>query len=577
MSEQRASIFKDDVSMVLCGEAGQGIQTVEHILTHLLKLSGYHVFSTQEYMSRIRGGSNSTLIRVSSKRVCSPVERTDFLIPFSKGAVTHVKKRISPETILLGEKKIFEREYQGDRAIDVPLSQIASEVGGGIYSNTVAVGLIAGLFKIEKAALDRYLGHHFAGREENTLKKNIEAARRGYEASEGLLKDRSLQVEVERDPQVSEEIIIDGAEALAMGAIAGGCHFVSFYPMSPSTGVAVFLAQHAREFGLVVEQAEDEISAVNMVIGAWYAGARALVTTSGGGFALMVEGVSLAGMVESPLVIHIGQRPGPATGLPTRTEQGDLLFALFSGHGEFPRVILAPGTIEEAFYLTQKAFYFADRFQVPVFILTDQYLLESHYNLPSLDPFRVKLERHIIETQKEYRRYQWTEGGISPRGIPGFGEELVVLDSDEHDEEGHITEDLDLRTRMVRKRLQKLDRIREEIIPPELVGPLDYKILIIGWGSNYHVIRESLERLGREDLAFLHFKQVYPLHPETITYLKRAKRTVIIENNATSQFGGLIRLDTGFEIDRKILKYNGLPFSVEEVEVSLKTIVEEEG
>lgn len=576
MSDLHPSILKDDVSIVLCGEAGQGIQTVEHILTQLFKFSGYNVFSTQEYMSRIRGGSNSTLIRVSSKRVCSPVERIDFLIPFSKGAVTHVMQRISPKTVLLGEKKMFEKEYQGDRAIDVPLFQTASEVGGVIYSNTVSAGMIAGLFKIEKAVLDQYLDHHFSGREANIKKKNIEAAQKGYDLSKNLLKDSRLQVEVQRDPKISGEMIMDGVEALTMGAIAGGCQFVSFYPMSPSTGVAVLLAQHARKFGLVIEQAEDEISAVNMVIGAWYAGARAMVTTSGGGFALMVEGVSLAGMVESPLVVHIGQRPGPATGLPTRTEQGDLLFVLFAGHGEFPRVILAPGTIEEAFYLTQKAFHFADRFQIPVFILTDHYLLESHYNLLPFDPARANVERYIIETQKQYRRYQWTEDGISPRGIPGFGEGLVVLDSDEHDQEGHITEDMDVRTKMVGKRLQKLDRIKEEIIPPELIGPSDYKILIVGWGSNYHVVRESLERLERKDIAFLHFKQVYPLHSETLSYLKRARRTVIIENNATSQFGRLIRLLTGFEIDRKILKYNGLPFSVEEVEASLKTIFPEE-
>lgn len=575
MSDQGASIFKDDVSIVLCGEAGQGIQTVEHILTHLLKLSGYHVFSTQEYMSRIRGGNNSTLIRVSSKRVSSPVERTDFLIPFSKGAVPHVNRRVSPETILLGEKKIFEKEYEGDRAIDIPLSQIASEVGGAIYLNTVAVGLISGLFQIEKEVLDRYLRHHFSGKEESIALKNIEAGRRGYEVSEGLLKNSRLQIEVQRHPQVSDEIIMDGVEALAMGALAGGCHFLSFYPMSPSTGVATFLAQHAKEFGIVVEQAEDEISAINMGIGAWYAGARAMVTTSGGGFALMVEGVSLAGMVESPVVIHIGQRPGPATGLPTRTEQGDLLFTLFSGHGEFPRIILAPGTIEEAFSLTQRAFNLADRFQVPVFILTDQYLLESHYNIPSLNPSLISLERHIIETEREYRRYELTETGISPRGIPGFGEGLVILDSDEHDETGHITEDLDLRTEMVRKRLKKLDQIRDELIRPEFAGSPNYKTLVIAWGSNYHVVREALERLGREEIAFLHFKQLYPVHPDLAHHLQRAERTVIIENNATSQFGRLIRLQTGFEIDRRMLKYNGLPFSVEEVEKGLKTVLEE--
>jgi len=573
MKDKPLSQFKEDVSIVLCGEAGQGIQTVEHILTQTLKLSGYHVFSTQEYMSRIRGGSNSTLVRVSSNRVSAPVDRIDLLIPFSPGAVRHVQKRISSETVLLGEKKVYGNEYQGETAIDVPLSEIAQEIGGPIYSNTVAVALLAGLLKVEKEVLNRYLRHHFSGKDENTIHKNLEAAKRGYEVSDELLRNGRLQIDLVKHNEIKDQILIDGVEALAMGAIAGGCNFLSFYPMSPSTAVAVLLAEHSKEFGIIVEQAEDEISAMNMGIGAWYAGARGLASTSGGGFALMVEGLSLAGMIESPMVVHIGQRPGPATGLPTRTEQGELLFALYSGHGEFPRIILAPGTIKDCFYLAQKAFDLADRYQVPVFILTDQYLLESHYNIPSLDPARIPLQKHFVETKQGYKRYELTEAGLSPRGIPGFGEGLVVLDSDEHDEEGHITEDLDLRTKMVNKRFKKLDLLKKDVIPPELVGPENYRTLIIGWGSTYHTIREALERLGTDDISFLHFKQVYPLHPDTIAYIKKAKKTVIVENNGTAQFGQLIRLQTGFDMDRKILKYNGLPFSVDELEVQLKSVL----
>jgi 2-oxoglutarate ferredoxin oxidoreductase subunit alpha len=572
MKNSLTSRFNKEVSIVLCGEAGQGIQTVEHILTQTLKLSGYHVFSSEEYMSRIRGGSNSTLVRVSSNRVSAPVDRIDLLIPFSPGAIRHVQKRMSPKTILLGEKKIYGNEYQGETAIHVPLSQIASEVGGPIYSNTVAVALLAGLLKVEREVLDRYLRHHFAGKDETIVQKNLEAAKRGYRVGDELLRNGIVQIDLVKHNEIKDEILIDGVEALAMGAIAGGCNFLSFYPMSPSTAIAVLLAQHSKEFGIIVEQAEDEISAMNMVIGAWYAGARGLASTSGGGFALMVEGLSLAGMIESPLVIHIGQRPGPATGLPTRSEQGELLFALYSGHGEFPRIILAPGTIEDCFYLAQKAFNLADQYQVPVFVLTDQYLLESHYNLPSLDPTRTTFEKHFVETKQGYKRYQVTEAGLSPRGIPGFGEGLVVLDSDEHDEEGHITEDLDLRTTMVNKRLKKLDLIEKEIIPPELLGPENYKTLIVGWGSTYHAISEALGRLGTKDVAFLHFKQVYPLHPESIAYFKKAKKTVIVENNGTAQFGQLIRLQTGFDMDYKIHKYNGLPFSVEELEERLKSV-----
>ncbi len=566
--------LKDDVAIVLCGEAGQGVQTVEHILTQTLKLSGFHVFSTQEYMSRIRGGSNSTLVRVSSHRVSAPVDRIDLLIPFSPGAVRHVRKRISPRTILLGEKKIYGNEYQGENAIDIPLSEIAGDVGGRIYLNTVATALLAGLLKVDREILGRYLRHHFSGKDESMIDKNLEAMKRGYEVSDELTGEGRVRIEIQRHNEVAGEILVDGVEALAMGAVAGGCNFLAFYPMSPSTAVAVLLAEHAKEFGIVVEQAEDEISAMNMGIGAWYAGARGMASTSGGGFALMVEGLSLAGMIESPMVIHIGQRPGPATGLPTRTEQGELLFALHAGHGEFPRVIFAPGTIEDCFDLAQKAFDLADRYQVPVFLLTDQYILESHYNIPSLDLKQASLEKHFIETKKGYKRYKLTESGLSPRGIPGFGEGLVVLDSDEHDEEGHITEDLDLRTRMVNKRLQKLDLLMKEVIPPEFVGPKDYETLIVGWGSTYHAIREALERLGKEDTALLHFKQVYPLHSSTVNYLQRAKKTVIVENNATAQFAQLIRMQTGFHIGHKILKYNGLPFSADELEKQLRSVLD---
>jgi 2-oxoglutarate ferredoxin oxidoreductase subunit alpha len=435
------------------------------------------------------------------------------------------------------------------------------------------VALLAGILNVEREVLDRYLRHHFAGKDETILHKNLEAARRGYEVSNELLRNGKIQIDLVKHNRTKDEILIDGVEALAMGAVAGGCNFLSFYPMSPSTAVAVLLAEHAKEFGMIVEQAEDEISAMNMGIGAWYAGARGLASTSGGGFALMVEGLSLAGMIESPMVVHIGQRPGPATGLPTRTEQGELLFALHSGHGEFPRIIFAPGTIEDCFDLAQRAFDLADQYQVPVFILTDQYLLESHSNIPSLDPARISLQKHFVETRQGYKRYQLTESGLSPRGIPGFGEGIVVLDSDEHDEEGHLTEDLELRTQMVNKRLKKLDLLRNDMIPPEVVGPKNYETLFIGWGSTYHIAKEALERLGREDTALLHFKQVYPLHPSTVGYLQKAKKRVTVENNRTGQFGRLIRMETGLDLHHKILKYNGLPFSVEELEEQMKSVL----
>lgn len=565
---------RDSVSIVLAGEAGQGIQTVEYVLTRVFKLSGYNVFSSTEFMSRIRGGVNSSEIRISSRRVSSFVNRMDILIPLSKGALHHVEERFSPETIILGEKENFQKEYRGseDMVIDIPFSQIASDVGSKIYSNTVAVGVLSGLFEVETDILESYLKKHFSQKGEEIIQKNIEAARKGYGTARDLVASGKIHMEIQRNPKVANEILLNGAEAVALGAIGGGCNFISFYPMSPSTSVAVFLARYSQDFDIVVEQAEDEISAINMAIGAWYAGARAMVTTSGGGFALMVEGLSLAGMLEMPVVIHLGQRPAPATGLPTRTEQADLLFTIHAGHGEFPRIILAPGNTQDVFYLTQKAFNLADKHQVPVILLTDQYLLDSYYNIPFLEGSGLKIERYMVKTDKDYKRYKITPDGISPRGIPGFGEGLVVVDSDEHDEEGHITENLSLRTKMVNKRLKKLELIKGEIIPPELVGSKNYKTLMVGWGSTYHVVKEALQHLGRDDISFLHFKQVHPLHPLASDYLKKARCRVIIENNATSQFGTLVELCTGINIEKKILKYNGLPFSLEEVVESIKTL-----
>ena len=565
---------ENQLSIVLCGEAGQGIQTVEHILTRVFKLSGFHVFSTPEFMSRIRGGCNSTEIRISSKRVAAFVNRIDILVSFSKCAIPHLKERISSQTIIITEKENIESEYyEKYKILEVPFSKIATEIGSKIYTNTVAVGVIAGLLKIELEIIESFLQRQFSKKGKEIIKKNIEAIRKGYEIGDDFLKTEGYKIEIKRSQNVKEELLLSGTEAVALGAIAGGCNFVSFYPMSPSTGVAVFLAQHAQDFDIIVEQAEDEIAAINMVIGAWYGGARAMVTTSGGGLALMEEGLSLAGIMESPLVIHLAQRPGGATGLATRTEQADLNLALYAGHGEFPRIIFAPGTLSNAFYLTQQAFNLADKYQVPVFILTDQYFVDSYSNFPSLDLSQIKIVRHIVKTDKDYKRYKFTPDGISPRGVPGFGEGLVIFSGNEHDEEGHITEDPVLRTKMVDKRLKKLELMKKEAIPPALVGNKDYKNLIIGWGSTYYVVKEVLEKLERDDISFLHFKQVYPLPTETLDYLKKAKKRIVIENNATAQFGNLLKLHTGIEMDTKILKYTGRPFSVEEVQAKLEDVL----
>jgi 2-oxoglutarate ferredoxin oxidoreductase subunit alpha len=565
---------KTDISIVLCGQAGQGIQTVEKLLNRISKTAGYNVFATKEYMSRVRGGMNSTLIRISDKPVKAFVDRIDILVPLSKGAIRHLGKRTNPETIIVGEKDVCADELKDkSRLFDTPFTKIASDIGNKVYSNMVAVGALTSVLSIKSEEAIDCLKQFFEGKPQEILEKNIEALKKGYEEGIKLTKSNSKNIKVTESAEVQNHILVNGAEAVGLGAIAGGCNFVSSYPMSPSTSVLVFLAQNGRDFGILAEQAEDEIAAINMAIGAWYAGSRAMVTTSGGGFALMTEGVSLAGMLESPIVIHLAQRPGPATGLPTRTEQGDLELALYAGHGEFPRIIFAPGTLEDGFYLTQQAFNLADKFQVPVFILTDQYFVDSYYNTKAFDLKDLKIDKHFVETSKAYRRYELTGNGISPRGIPGLGKGFVCVDSDEHDQEGHITEDFELRTKMVDKRLKKLDSIKKEIIPPTLWGPENYENLVICWGSTFNIVCEAVNNLGRKDTAALHFKQLYPLYDKAAELINKADKKIVVENNATAQFARLLKIHSDINVDHKILKYDGLCFASDSLTEKLSSIL----
>ncbi|MFO7914425.1 MAG: 2-oxoacid:acceptor oxidoreductase subunit alpha [Candidatus Krumholzibacteriales bacterium] len=562
-----------DISIVLCGSAGQGVQTVEKLMTRIIKKAGFNVFATKEYMSRVRGGLNSTLIRTGGQPVTSFIDRVDIFVPLSKGAVGHLGKRISEQTVFLGEKKIFEDEIEDDTpVIDIPFTEIAEELGNKIYSNTVAIGALAGVLNIELKEAAESLKQYFGNKDREVVEKNIEALETGYRKAGEREEKTGIDFNLDPDPEIRDQILVSGSDAVGLGAIAAGCNFISSYPMSPSTAVLVFLAGKGRDFGVLAEQAEDEIAAINMAVGAWYAGARGMVTTSGGGLSLMTEGISLAAMLETPVVIHLAQRPGPATGLPTRTEQGDLELALHAGHGEFPRIILAPGTLEQGFDLARKAFNLADKFQVPVFLLTDQYFMDSYYNTSPFELSGFEVNRNIVKTGQGYKRYQLTEDGISPRGIPGYGEGLVCVDSDEHDEKGHITEDLEMRNRMVEKRLKKLDSIRKEAEEPALYGGTDYHNLVICWGSTLNIVREAVQILSAENTSVLHFSQVNPLHDKTAEIINKAETVSVVENNATAQFARLLENRTGVKIGHNVLKYDGLSFASDTLAGKLKEI-----
>ncbi|HBU70518.1 MAG TPA: 2-oxoacid:acceptor oxidoreductase subunit alpha [Elusimicrobia bacterium] len=560
-------VFKDDVSVVLCGEAGQGIVTVEKLLVKALKDSGFNIFATKEYMSRVRGGSNSTQLRVSSQPRSSYVDRIDLLIPLDSGAIAHLKDKITEQTIIFGDKSVLGADTD---LVDVPFSKIAAEAGGAIYANTAALGLLMGLFGLGLKDIQDFVSSTIGSKKPETLKPNLQAAEKGFEYAASVSGPGKIEILLARSHEVSGQVLVNGAEAIGLGAIAGGCNFVSAYPMTPSTGILTFLAANSEKFGILTEQAEDEIAAANMALGAWYAGARGFVCTAGGGFALMAEALSLSGMIETPLVISLGQRPAPATGLPTRTEQGDLEFALYAGHGEFPRIILAPGSAAQAVELTAKAFNLADKHQCPVIILSDQYFVDAYANIPPFDFSKISAQEHIVKTGPGYKRYAFSADGISPRGIPGFGDGFVHADSDEHDENGNITEDKNIRKQMSQKRMAKLELMTKEAEPPSLIGSGDFEYLAVCWGSNYGVLKEAAEQVNNPKLAVLHFSQIFPLHSGAREIIGRAKKAVVFENNFSGQFAKILKLYAGVETGGKVLKYDGAPFSLEEAVAELK-------
>jgi len=531
--------FKNNINFVISGEAGQGIESVEKIISTMLFKEGFNTFCVDEYMSRVRGGCNSTLIKVSSEKSPFYSNRIDVLFMLNEKALDHLKNSITDKTIVIDSKK----------------------------SNIYAAGYICGLFNLDCEKSLEFLKTQFSPKIFES-QKNIEAFKNGQNDAQ----NSDIKVEIQRDEALKSEKLFSGNDALGFGAIAGGANFLAFYPMSPSTNFSNFLTKYSDDFNIISEQAEDEISAINMSIGASYAGARACVSTSGGGFALMCEGVSLAGMIETPIVIHLAQRPAPATGLPTRTAQEDLNLALYSGHGEFARIIFAPSTFEDTFLIAYRAFDLAQKYQVPVFILTEQSFLESIFAVKPFNIEGIENKNYFIPSSVDYKRYRLGDSSVSPMAIPGLGEGIVSVDSDEHDEEGYITEDFELRKLMVDKRLKKLDLIKDDVLQPYFVGNPDYENLIISWGANFYVINEAIK--NRKNFALLHFNQIYPLVNEEkiLEYTKKTKKLIIIERNATGQFARLLRSEFGIVFDNSLLKYDGMPFGIEEIERFLDEI-----
>src|SRR6056297_657307 len=561
--------MKNSVSIVVSGEAGEGLKTIEKLITKVIS-KYYFYFSSKEVMSRVRGGNNTVEIRISDEKVFAYKNNIDLLFLLNDNALYRLENRLTENTVVFGSESYKDNEIikkSNSKLEEINLNKLAEEVGNKLFKNTILFGFVLGMLDIKIKDGNEELEDIFSDKSEDIVNKNIEALEVGYDKGK---KYKEL-CHVEKT-ELEDFKNISGTEAVGIGALAGGCNFVASYPMSPSTGVLTYLAGKGMDFDVLVEQAEDEVAALNMVIGSWYAGGRGMATTSGGGFALMQEAVSLAGVSETPCVVHIAQRPGPATGLPTRTEQDDLNLTVYAGHGEFPRIVLAPGTYKNGIKLTQKAFALSDKFQTPVFILTDQFYVDSSGQMNKFEVKYKYLEKNIVKTDENYKRYKLTDSGISPRGIPGYGEGTVKGDSHEHSEKGLGTEDFNVRIKMNDKRLGKENLILQDYIPPELVGPKNYKKLIIGWGSTYGVVKEAIESNPVSETAFLHIKEVFPLHKSIKAFALDGIKIAVIENNARGQLADLLKLHLSIYADERLLKYNGAPFTIEEVTHFIKEV-----
>ncbi len=550
----------EDRSVFVAGAAGEGIQTIGDVIARALLTHGYPVFATQDYESRIRGGLSSVRLRVGDAPRNAPRPDADVLLALNAKAREHYEEFLRPDGLLLSEGADNATSLRaGGTFVAVPFSDLAVKHGGSkLYANSVAAGALCAALGVPLAALQVVLGETFAKRGPDVAASNVRAAEAGFDAARTALGSRAPR---ELPARANRYAYTSTHETIPLAAAAAGCRFIAAYPMSPSTGIITAFARQP-ELGVFAEQAEDEIAAINMALGASAAGARAMTATSGGGFALMIEALSLAGMTETPLVVVLGQRPGPATGLPTRTAQEDLFFALYAGHGEAPRAVLAPSDPQDAIDKTVRAFALADRYQIPVILLTDQFLADSSFSLdaPAL-PAEIP-GPHLADPEKiagAYRRYALTDDGISPRLALGQSRHLVSIDSDEHDEDGHITEDLaSMRPAMVEKRLEKGRRLRAEMVVPSRNRTEDADLVLIGWGSTKGAIDEAVDRAraAGHKLGAVHFTELWPLPDITFP---EGPQYWVVEGNATGQLARLLRAETGLDVEGRVGRYDGLP------------------
>jgi 2-oxoglutarate ferredoxin oxidoreductase subunit alpha len=586
----------NNMTLRIGGAAGDGVESSGVGFCQALGRGGLHVFGLPDYYSRIRGGHNFFSIRVSDQPLYSHQEPVHLLLALTEETIPRHRDKIveggaiiyDSSRIEIGDWRSGTGDWGNGKLLPVPLSDVAKEKAGTeLARNTMGLGVAAGLTGFDLEPMESVIRQNFARKGQKVVDGNLAAVEAGYQEGQKYAADFPFKLERNRD--APPRMVLNGTEAFSLGALAGGCRFVAGYPMTPGSLALHWMAAHAAEYGVAIKHTEDEIAAINMAIGAAHMGARALVPTSGGGFALMVETLGLAGMTETPVIIYNAQRPGPSTGLPTRHEQGDLLFMLYASQGEFPRFLMAPGTHEECFVTGWRVFNLAEKYQTPALVLSDHYLAVAIRTL-ELDAFdfeAVEIERGELLSEAEldalattnggeYLRYRITDSGVSPRAVPGHPKAVYVAAGNEHDERGAITEEPEMRRAQVEKRQRKLVGMAGEMSGPLRYGPPEAEVTFLSWGSTYGPLREAVDRLnaglglgrrpspnsGTGRANMLHFVDLWPFPTEAVTAaLESARRVVSIEVNATAQLATLIRSQTGREMDDTILKYDGRAFT----------------
>ncbi len=558
------------------GEAGFGIMTTGFVFTKIINRLGYYTFDYVQYPSLIRGGHNTIEVVVSDSPVHALAQPIDFLVCLNKETYDLHKHRLHASSVILYDKTDFEPS-ESIIKIDIPFKTILKALNGqAVMVNTIALGASLAVFGADRVILKQMIEEQFKKKGEEVISFNKKFAEEGFNHVKNNYA-ASVQNIIPKKATQDRHLAMSGNEAFSLGSVIADCRLYCAYPMTPSSSVLTTLAAWQEKTGMVARHAEDEISVINTALGASFAGIRSAVGTSGGGFALMVESLSFAGIAEMPVVVFLAQRPGPATGMPTWTEQGDLLFAVHAGHGEFPKVVLAPGDMEEMIALTAKAFNLADVYQIPVVVMSDMLLSESHKTVSQtfvddvISQYAISRGKIIAQpSQTPYLRYKLADDGISERLIPGAQGYFYQENSYEHDETGHTTEEAEPRMKQVEKRAKKMQTYMiNDFTAPQIYGNIqEAQTVFISWGSQKGIVLAVQERLKQQgkETAFIHFTHVYPLAEEKIKPLfQEGKRYVLIEQNATGQLGKLLKQEAGIDVKEKILRYDGRVHEVEDI------------